>query len=618
MRYLLTILILFIHVSVFLPTLQASDKNIGTAGATFLKIGIGARALGLGGTYASIGDDIDTIFHNPAGLNSTTNQELSFMHLEYFVDICYEYFGYSKRLSFNRVLAGSLSYLHMKDFTGWDTVGNEKDNFSAHDSLFNITYAQNLIGNISIGSNIKFIQQKLANYSSKSIALDLGFLGISDTEALRYGICLQNIGNKVKFDKAENKLPLNIKLGISYKYLDEAMVTGLDVDFPYDHKINYHFGSEYTLLDIFAFRLGYQSGPAEYTNGLCGGFGFKYNNFCLDYAFIPYCKELGNSHYISLLYKFGSELEETKQSKIKKYKKYEKIKPTSEEKSEKISKETLKKKSSLKPKRELLPKKYISSKSTVKPHQKYHHPKESKYYSHSRNNYFSAKHPNIKSYDIYNNKFYRPQEKHKKVKRNKSLEFETYVDSDIFKSQNEFIVRENRQSGTWTIKKDFFPKPIFKKSYKPSMKKKKYFYAYKDYKMYPSEYPSYYKRYSKPLKTKKYSDALDTYKYYKKEKPTITYNDWQYYSYDPDTYEYFKNKYGLKEDDSTFISEKYPDLKTYSIEKPPAKEIKEEIKVPSLSLEETTPLKETKKEEISQEETIWKNISEEIIEELSN
>ena len=43
-------------------------EKVGTYDAQFLKIGIGARATGMGGAYAAVGDDPTSVFWNAAGI----------------------------------------------------------------------------------------------------------------------------------------------------------------------------------------------------------------------------------------------------------------------------------------------------------------------------------------------------------------------------------------------------------------------------------------------------------------------------------------------------------------------------------------------------------------------
>jgi hypothetical protein len=61
-----------------------------------------------------------------------------------------------------------------------------------------------------------------------------------------------------------------------------------------------YFGGEYLIKEVLYLRAGYQTG---YDNrGLSAGAGFVYKEFRIDYAFVPYQSDLGNSHRFSLTY----------------------------------------------------------------------------------------------------------------------------------------------------------------------------------------------------------------------------------------------------------------------------------------------------------------------------
>ncbi|MBU0600031.1 PorV/PorQ family protein [bacterium] len=653
MKYLLNIMLIFVYLSVWPSYLPASKEDLGTTGATFLKIGIGARALALGETYISLGNDLEAMFHNPAGLNFITNQELNFMHLDYFDDISYEYLGYAKRLSPSRILAGGLSCLHMGRFTKWDKEGNELGSFSAGDTLLSLSYAQSLTEDEDafMGTNVKLIYQRLSSFVSKSVALDLGLLKESGVEGLRYGVSLQNLGTKVKFDKTEDKLPLNLKLGLSYQYLDEAMITGLDINIPNDGKINLHLGHEYTLGENFILRLGYQNGPAKYAHGFGGGFGIKYGDLALSYAFVPYNEELGNSHYISLLYQFGLKVEE----KVKKPKAKEDLTYQDEERDKKkesksppeerpkinqellpeLAKETKLAKEKKLPKKEEIPQKKAPISKIEKFKDK---AKETTYPEYE---YYLKKYPEV-------SKMAKDPKNVQREKVKKRLDFEDYVNLDLFKDEEELTLREERKQGAWTMIRKITPpeKPKVSRELKEERK-------------------SLALEEREPLETykveiyKEDSYKEDSYKedpFFKSPKKEMAFNeDWSDYAYDPDTYEYFKKKYGFKEKKYKTLDE-YPELKKYLEEEKTLKEekpsslpvkkevteekIKEEkpkeekpaslpVKLPvkkevtGEEIKEEKTLKEekpsslpVKKEEDLQKEDIWEGIKEEVIKEL--
>src|SRR5436190_674695 len=66
-------------------------QRAGTSSATFLRIGVGARAVGMGETFVAVANDPSAIFWNPAGLASLQRRELAISHVEWPADIHYEH-----------------------------------------------------------------------------------------------------------------------------------------------------------------------------------------------------------------------------------------------------------------------------------------------------------------------------------------------------------------------------------------------------------------------------------------------------------------------------------------------------------------------------------------------
>jgi len=46
---------------------MVSGQDTGTTGSTFLKLGAGARAIGMGSAFTGLSDDATAIYWNPAG-----------------------------------------------------------------------------------------------------------------------------------------------------------------------------------------------------------------------------------------------------------------------------------------------------------------------------------------------------------------------------------------------------------------------------------------------------------------------------------------------------------------------------------------------------------------------
>ena len=74
----------------------SQTANSGRDAYDFMKISPITRAVGVGGAYTALGDDIGTIFYNPAGLASLLTSELNFTYLSLYQSMSYEFiaFGY--------------------------------------------------------------------------------------------------------------------------------------------------------------------------------------------------------------------------------------------------------------------------------------------------------------------------------------------------------------------------------------------------------------------------------------------------------------------------------------------------------------------------------------------
>ena len=121
-------------------------------------------------------------------------------------------------------------------------------------------------------------------------------------KGLDLGLVVQNLGQEIKFVNGDAPLPLNLKLGVSYKPLDD-LILAADLNFPRNDEFYGSIGLEYWIKKMIALRAGYKSGPQDEGNGVSAGLGFNISKFMIDYAFSPY-GDLGENHYISFSVRF--------------------------------------------------------------------------------------------------------------------------------------------------------------------------------------------------------------------------------------------------------------------------------------------------------------------------
>ena len=66
----------------------------GTAAMTFLKIDVGAQATAMSGASVALAKDASTLYWNPGAVAFVSENYLTLSHIEWPVDIQYEYLGY--------------------------------------------------------------------------------------------------------------------------------------------------------------------------------------------------------------------------------------------------------------------------------------------------------------------------------------------------------------------------------------------------------------------------------------------------------------------------------------------------------------------------------------------
>ncbi len=283
---------------------QASEKDAGKTTAAFLKLGGSIRAAGMGSAYAAVDSDIGAVYWNPAGLASIKVRQASFLHMKWFEDTNMEYLNGILPVM-NGVLSGGIIYLGHDNIHGYDKDANPSGDFSANDLCLIASYARGLLDEWYGGINVKIIKQRLEEEKATGIALDMGV--IYPQENMNIGVCLQNLGSKIKLIQHSNSLPLNLKAGVSYYTAKNCLLTG-DINLPVDNKINIALGAEYVYQDMLAGRIGYRSGPSNIGSGISAGVGIKWRDMGFDYAYIPYGK-LGDTHQIGVCLRFGQKAE---------------------------------------------------------------------------------------------------------------------------------------------------------------------------------------------------------------------------------------------------------------------------------------------------------------------
>ena len=269
--------------------------------ASFLTIGAGARALGLGGAYSALGEDATSLYWNPAGTARLEKKEVSASHAEMFEGTRHDYLAYAQPTPAG-TFGAALTYLSQGKLEGRDALGRPTGSYQASDAAFSVGFARKM-DIMDAGMGIKYIRSHIGSAEAQTAAVDLGVK--KELGAVRVGAAVRNIGPGLKYDEQRNDLPLRLAAGAAYKLAGGHALAFELTNGPRGTGTDAAFGGEYQAIKGVALRAGYTTQSAgggtgfEAARGLSLGVGLRNERLSLDYAVLP-MGELGTSHRFSL------------------------------------------------------------------------------------------------------------------------------------------------------------------------------------------------------------------------------------------------------------------------------------------------------------------------------
>lgn len=327
--FLLTTLI------VLSSSLQAQTVIAKYAGE-FMALGVGGRALGMGGAFVAVANDVTSGYYNPAGLANIDYPQLALMHSEQFGNLVNYDYG-AVAIPFQNDMSFGLSVMRLgvdgipdtrnaRIDTNGDGVVNDNDQlrlnygliteFSNQDWAFYLTFAKRQTEDFYWGINAKIIRRDLAEFSATGIGFDVGAY-YKPMENLFLGANLQDATTTlIAWSTGRNELVSpTLKIGTAYKvveFLGGYIMPALDLDIRFENRqfasnfnlgpvsFDMHAGLEYTFKNLIYVRGGYND-VKQFTVGA----GVKLPKLNIDYSFARFnessTERLDDSHRISIM-----------------------------------------------------------------------------------------------------------------------------------------------------------------------------------------------------------------------------------------------------------------------------------------------------------------------------
>jgi len=327
MRKLLTVTVLAF---LFSANLAAQNPNLGTAGAQFLKIPVGARAAGMGGAIIGMTNDASSVFWNPAGIANVRSNSIHFSHMnwfEFFNLNAVSYVVNAGNIGAFGIGAVTFGMDEMEMTTEMEPNGTGRT-FDAQDLALSLSYSRNLTDKFRVGLSGKYIHQRIWNETSAGVAFDVGTQYQIDFKNLVLSMSMMNFGPDLKmegpdlnitFDENSNypnrlvpakletesyPLPLLFKFGIAMDVINTPFIkiqADVDAIHPNDNDEQIYTGAEFGFMQRFFLRGGYKFNhdDEQYSFGLGVNSRFAGNLVQVDYAYAGY-NLLPDVHFITM------------------------------------------------------------------------------------------------------------------------------------------------------------------------------------------------------------------------------------------------------------------------------------------------------------------------------
>jgi len=276
----------------------------GSVAGDFLTMGVGAKAVSMGGAFTGLADDVSATYWNPGGLVQLGDSELMTMYNSWFEGSSQLFLGYGKKLASGAVMAGQVDYVGSGDIAGTDEFGVAAKSFSASWMAAGLSYAKMLGDNTGAGVNLKLVNETIVDVSGSGYMIDGGIL-YGASEKMNLGLSIDNLGSGIQYagDKSATAVPLIIRGGLSY-LAGESLVCSLDVaKISSNKQMGYGVGAEYKMGTI-GLRLGANSAEGVMTPSF--GVGIKAGSVNFDICG-NMNSELGSTYNVAFIGRFGNE-----------------------------------------------------------------------------------------------------------------------------------------------------------------------------------------------------------------------------------------------------------------------------------------------------------------------
>lgn len=302
----------------------ARSENYRPWAGDFLRMGVGARALGMGNAYTAVPGDIYSAYYNPSGLAFLDGRQFTVSHRYMSMDRHFTHAAFGTRIGPDADFALSWIGAGTDDIQGRDLNGNRTGKIEDSRNSFAVTFARMFNRKVSAGLNAKLSLWKLGDEDAKAVGFDAG-VTVKPVESVSLALVARDINSRFTWNsdrwgdvlggidgqpnEKEDKLPLYITAGASWRPIGDPLLLSFAVESVEDYPLGYDFGASYTYDRMLTIRGGiynYTASDGLDYGAVTAGFGVQVTGTIgLDYAYATDMVEDDRIHVISLTLGYG-------------------------------------------------------------------------------------------------------------------------------------------------------------------------------------------------------------------------------------------------------------------------------------------------------------------------
>ncbi len=303
------------------------EQRAGTSSGTFLRIGVGARAIGLGESFVAVANDPSAVYWNPAGLASLQRAEVALSHVGWPGDVNYEHVAWVQpvnRLGGSVALQFGILSTELDETTELQPFGTGRSFFYS-DMVFGIAYARRWTDKLLVGAGVKYVREDLGSDvggpTTSAMLVDIGSIYYLGLGSVRIATSLSNFGPELKpsgefvspttgerraYDGFDP--PTVFRYGIAFEPIEsteQRVTTALEINQPADNSQAIKLGAEWSWRRQLALRTGYNFGADALAYSAGAGFNATIGQAqaTIDYAW-THGGDLGSVNRLSLGVRF--------------------------------------------------------------------------------------------------------------------------------------------------------------------------------------------------------------------------------------------------------------------------------------------------------------------------